>query len=25
VKVHFGPDGRIDATCYDQGCEVKLP
>jgi len=25
LKVHFGSDGRIDATCYDQGCEVKLP
>ncbi len=24
VKVHFGADGRIDATCYDNGCEVKL-
>jgi hypothetical protein len=22
VKVHFGPDGRIDASCYDDGCEV---
>jgi hypothetical protein len=22
VKVHFGPDGRIDASCYDAGCEV---
>ena len=24
VKVHFGADGRIDATCYDNGCEVTL-
>ena len=24
VKVHFGGDGRIDATCYDNGCEVNL-
>lgn len=24
VKVHFGADGRIDATCYDDGCEVSL-
>ena len=24
VKVHFGADGRIDATCYDNGCEVNL-
>ena len=24
VKVHFGADGRIDATCYDNGCEVSL-
>jgi hypothetical protein len=22
VKVHFGADGRIDASCYDDGCEV---
>jgi hypothetical protein len=22
VKVHFGRDGRIDASCYDDGCEV---
>jgi hypothetical protein len=22
VKVHFGADGRIDASCYDEGCEV---
>ncbi len=22
VKVHFGADGRIDASCYDAGCEV---
>ena len=24
VKVHFGADGRINASCYDDGCEVKL-
>lgn len=24
VKVHFGADGRINATCYDDGCEVNL-
>lgn len=24
VKVHFGSDGRINATCYDDGCEVSL-
>ena len=24
VKVHFGGDGRIDATCYDEGCGVTL-
>jgi hypothetical protein len=24
VKVHFGPDGRVDASCYDSGCEVDL-
>jgi hypothetical protein len=24
VKVHFGADGRINATCYDDGCEVTL-
>lgn len=24
VKVHFGADGRIDATCYDDGCEASL-
>ena len=24
VKVHFGADGRVDATCYDDGCEVTL-
>ena len=23
VKVHFGADGRIDASCYDDGCEVS--
>jgi len=22
VRVHFGPDGRVDASCYDSGCEV---
>jgi hypothetical protein len=22
VRVHFGSDGRIDASCYDAGCEV---
>jgi hypothetical protein len=22
VKVHFGADGRINASCYDDGCEV---
>jgi hypothetical protein len=22
VRVHFGADGRIDASCYDDGCEV---
>ncbi|MCP9800007.1 hypothetical protein [Synechococcus sp. RedBA-s] len=22
VMVHFGNDGRIDATCYDDGCDV---
>jgi hypothetical protein len=22
VKVHFGGDGRINASCYDDGCEV---
>ncbi|MFZ0406593.1 MAG: hypothetical protein WAM11_00565 [Cyanobium sp.] len=22
VRVHFGADGRIDASCYDAGCEV---
>jgi hypothetical protein len=21
VKVHFGTDGRINASCYDDGCE----
>lgn len=25
VKVHFGADGRIDASCYDAGCEVSQP
>ena len=24
VKVHFGADGRINASCYDEGCEVTL-
>lgn len=24
VKVHFGADGRVDATCYDSGCEANL-
>ena len=24
VKVHFGSDGRINASCYDDGCEVTL-
>ena len=24
VKVHFGADGRINASCYDDGCEVTL-
>jgi hypothetical protein len=24
VKVHFGPDGRVDASCYDSGCEANL-
>lgn len=23
VKVHFGADGRINASCYDDGCEVS--
>jgi hypothetical protein len=22
VRVHFGRDGRIDASCYDAGCEL---
>ncbi|MEB3264359.1 MAG: hypothetical protein VKJ66_08320 [Synechococcus sp.] len=22
VMVHFGPDGRIDLTCYDDGCDA---
>jgi hypothetical protein len=22
VMVHFGSDGRVDASCYDDGCEV---
>ena len=25
VRVHFGADGRIDASCYDAGCEVVKP
>ena len=24
VKVNFGADGRINASCYDDGCEVTL-
>jgi len=24
VRIHFGRDGRIDASCYDEGCEVSL-
>lgn len=24
VKVNFGADGRINASCYDDGCEVSL-
>jgi hypothetical protein len=24
VKVHFGADGRINASCYDDGCALKL-
>jgi hypothetical protein len=24
VKLHFGPDGRVDASCYDSGCEADL-
>ena len=24
VRVHFGRDGRINASCYDDGCEVSL-
>jgi len=24
VKVNFGGDGRINASCYDDGCEVTL-
>lgn len=23
VKVHFGADGRVNASCYDDGCEVS--
>ncbi|WP_233130170.1 hypothetical protein [Synechococcus sp. 1G10] len=22
VMVHFGSDGRVDASCYDDGCDV---
>ncbi len=22
VMVHFGPDGRVNLTCYDDGCEA---
>ena len=22
VRVHFGSDGRVDITCYDDGCEA---
>ena len=25
VRVHFGSDGRIDASCYDAGCELVKP
>ena len=25
VRVHFGADGRIDASCYDAGCAVNQP
>ena len=25
VKVHFGADGRIDASCYDAGCQLVKP
>lgn len=24
VRVNFGADGRINASCYDDGCEVRL-
>lgn len=24
VKVHFDSDGRVNASCYDAGCEVTL-
>lgn len=24
VRVHFGRDGRIDASCFDEGCEVSF-
>ncbi|MFM7268768.1 MAG: hypothetical protein ACKOZT_09300 [Cyanobium sp.] len=23
VRVHFGADGRVDASCYDAGCRVE--
>ena len=25
VRVHFGADGRIDASCYDAGCSLVQP
>jgi hypothetical protein len=25
VRVHFGSDGRVDITCYDDGCEAIKP
>ncbi len=25
VRVHFGDDGRIDASCYDDGCALIRP
>jgi hypothetical protein len=24
VVVHFGKDGRVDASCYDEGCDLVL-
>jgi hypothetical protein len=24
VVVHFGKDGRVDASCYDEGCNLVL-